>query len=106
VASAAFLQMVSGGLTNPAGMERLRTALRVYCERDTLALVEVHRALLRLAELMRGNLFSVKEKTVPTFMSRSTFDRLAGIPRRFALMGFPASRGGQVPCSCHGLGTS
>ena len=28
---------------------RLRTGLLAYCERDTLAIVEMHRALLRLA---------------------------------------------------------
>ncbi len=49
-ASAAFLQVASGHLTAPGDVDRLRTALRVYCQRDTLAMVEVHRALMRLAE--------------------------------------------------------
>ena len=45
-AAAAFLQMASGQADDPA---RLRAALLAYCERDTMAMVEVHRALLRLA---------------------------------------------------------
>ncbi len=48
-ASAAFLQLVSGYLTASEEVDRVRTALRVYCQRDTLAMVEVHRALVRLA---------------------------------------------------------
>jgi hypothetical protein len=50
-ASAAFLQLASGGATDPEEIDRLRTALRLYCHRDTLAMVEMHRALKRLAEL-------------------------------------------------------
>ena len=48
-ASAAFLQLASGSLTIPEQVEQLRAALLAYCQRDTLALVEVHRALTRLA---------------------------------------------------------
>jgi len=49
-ASLAFLQLASGILTDPEEIDRVRSALRLYCQRDTLALVEVHRALMRLAE--------------------------------------------------------
>jgi hypothetical protein len=48
-ASAAFLQLASGYLTVPEEVDRLRAALLAYCQRDTLAMVEVHRALTRLA---------------------------------------------------------
>ncbi len=48
-ASAAFLQLASGNFTCPEEVEGLRTALRCYCHRDTLAMVEVHRALMRLS---------------------------------------------------------
>jgi cob(I)alamin adenosyltransferase len=44
-ASAAFLRIASGAATDPQDDARLRGALRVYCERDTLALVELHRVL-------------------------------------------------------------
>jgi hypothetical protein len=44
-ASAAFLRVASGAVSDPEEEARLRGALRVYCERDTLALVELHRAL-------------------------------------------------------------
>jgi hypothetical protein len=47
-ASAAFLQLASGVVTAPEEINRLRTALRLYCHRDTLAMVEMHRALRRL----------------------------------------------------------
>jgi predicted RecB family nuclease len=53
-ASAAFLQLASGRLTVPEDVDRLRSALLVYCRRDTLAMVEVHRALMRLAESSNG----------------------------------------------------
>jgi predicted RecB family nuclease len=53
-ASAAFLQLASGCLTLPEEVDRLRAALRVYCHRDTLAMVEVHRALIRVAEQPDG----------------------------------------------------
>jgi hypothetical protein len=49
-ASAAFLQLASGLLTDPEEIDRLRVALRLYCHHDTLAMVEVHHALMRLAE--------------------------------------------------------
>jgi hypothetical protein len=45
-AAAAFLQLACGQADDPA---RLRAGLLAYCERDTLAMVEVHRALMRLA---------------------------------------------------------
>ncbi len=44
-ASVAFLRLASGLVTDVGEELRLRHALRAYCERDTLALVEVHRAL-------------------------------------------------------------
>jgi hypothetical protein len=47
-AAAAFLQLASGRLTDLEEVDRLRMALRLYCHRDTLAMVEVHRALMRL----------------------------------------------------------
>lgn len=47
-ASAVFLQLASGHITNAGEAYRLRAALLAYCRRDTLALVEVHRALARL----------------------------------------------------------
>jgi hypothetical protein len=47
-ASAAFLRVVRGEL-EPSEERRLRKALLAYCRRDTLALVEVHRALRALA---------------------------------------------------------
>ena len=48
-AAAALLQLASGILTDPGEVDQLRAALLAYCERDTLAMVEVHRALMRLA---------------------------------------------------------
>jgi hypothetical protein len=48
-AAAAFLQLASGALTVPSAAADLRTQLLAYCKRDTLALMEVHRALMRLA---------------------------------------------------------
>jgi len=47
-ASAAFLHVARGEL-EPSEERRLREALLAYCKRDTLALVEVHRALCALA---------------------------------------------------------
>jgi hypothetical protein len=44
------VQLASGCLSDPGEADRLRTALLAYCQRDTLAMVETHRALLRLAE--------------------------------------------------------
>jgi hypothetical protein len=48
-ASAVFLRLASGYITHPGEADRLRAALLAYCKRDTLAMVEVHRALARLA---------------------------------------------------------
>jgi hypothetical protein len=48
-AAGAFLQLASGVLAVPEEADRLRAALRAYCQRDTLAMVEVHRALATLA---------------------------------------------------------
>jgi hypothetical protein len=48
-ASATYLQLASGCLTAPHEANQLRAALRAYCQRDTLALVGVHRALSELA---------------------------------------------------------
>ena len=47
-ASAAFLQLASGHITNPGEASQLRSELLAYCKRDTLAMVEVHQALARL----------------------------------------------------------
>jgi hypothetical protein len=49
-ASAAFAQMASGAIADPADIAQLRQALLSYCERDTLAMVQVHRALIALAQ--------------------------------------------------------
>ena len=49
-AAGAFLQLASGGLS-PSTQASVRTELLAYCERDTMAMVEVHRALIRLAGL-------------------------------------------------------
>ena len=46
-ASAAFLQLASGRISRLEETDKLRAALLAYC-RQSLALVEVHRALLRL----------------------------------------------------------
>jgi predicted RecB family nuclease len=48
-ASVAFLGLATGQVVQPEEAARLRAALRAYCKRDTLALVEVHTALARLA---------------------------------------------------------
>jgi predicted RecB family nuclease len=47
-ASTSFLRIARGELA-PEEEARARQALLAYCARDTRALVEVHRALLRLA---------------------------------------------------------
>jgi hypothetical protein len=39
------LERLASGEAGPEERSRLRGALLAYCERDTLALVEVHRAL-------------------------------------------------------------
>ncbi len=49
-ASQAYLDLVSGALP-PEAAEATREALLRYCERDTLAMVELYRALRRLARL-------------------------------------------------------
>jgi Domain of unknown function(DUF2779) len=43
-ASAAFLRLASGHITRPGEADQLRAELLAYCKRDTLALLEVHRA--------------------------------------------------------------
>lgn len=48
-ASATFVQLASGTVSGTGQVLQLRTALLAYCKRDTLAMVEVHRALIRLA---------------------------------------------------------
>ena len=53
-ASGAFLQLASGALTARSAVADLRTQLLAYCKHDTLAMVEVHRALMRLAEQKLG----------------------------------------------------
>jgi hypothetical protein len=53
-ASAAFLQLASGALTAPKEIADLRAQLLAYCKRDTLAMVEVHRALMRRAVRKQG----------------------------------------------------
>lgn len=47
-AAAGFLQLASGRLP-PSTQASVRTELLAYCERDTMAMVEVHRALVRLS---------------------------------------------------------
>ena len=39
----------SSTITDPEEADRLRAALCAYCRRDTLAMVEMHRALTRVA---------------------------------------------------------
>ena len=53
-ASGAFLQLASGAVAGLEEIADLRSQLLAYCERDTLAMVEVHRALARLAPQQRG----------------------------------------------------
>jgi hypothetical protein len=48
-ASAAFVQLASGSISEGLEAERLRAALLAYCQRDTMAMVVVHRALVMLA---------------------------------------------------------
>jgi predicted RecB family nuclease len=47
-AAAAFLHLAAGCVSVPEEIDRLRNALLAYCHRDTMAMVEVHRALTRL----------------------------------------------------------
>jgi hypothetical protein len=49
-AAAAFVRIATGAVSG-AEQERLRAALLEYCKRDTLALMEVHRALRGLVGL-------------------------------------------------------
>jgi predicted RecB family nuclease len=49
LASSTFERLVSGKLLPGETASGLRRALLAYCKRDTLALVEVHRALLKQA---------------------------------------------------------
>jgi Domain of unknown function(DUF2779) len=53
-ASGAFLQLASGAFIAPNEAADLRTQLLAYCKRDTLAMVEAHRALLRLTVQKQG----------------------------------------------------
>lgn len=53
-ASAAFVQFASGSLSDSSQVLQLQTALLAYCKRDTLVMVEVHRALLRLTNQIQG----------------------------------------------------
>jgi Domain of unknown function(DUF2779) len=47
-ASSAFHQIASGAITAPDQLANLRIQLLAYCERDTLAMVEAHQALMQL----------------------------------------------------------
>jgi hypothetical protein len=47
-ASSAFHQIASGAITSPDQLANLRVQLLAYCERDTLAMVEAHQALMQL----------------------------------------------------------
>jgi len=49
-AAAAFAQLASGSITDTAEIDRLRRAFLAYCKRDTLAMVEVHSALVQMAK--------------------------------------------------------
>ena len=53
-AAAAFLCLASGDVAALEQTDGLRSALLAYCQRDTLAMVEVHRALIRLADQTGG----------------------------------------------------
>lgn len=53
-ASAAFLQLAAGCVMDPEQRDQRRIALLAYCERDTLAMVWVHRALNKLARNHSG----------------------------------------------------
>jgi hypothetical protein len=48
-AAAAFVQLASASISDIAEVDQLRRAFLAYCKRDTLAMVEVHRALINLA---------------------------------------------------------
>jgi hypothetical protein len=48
-AAAAFVQLASGFIFDTTEIQRLRSAFLAYCKRDTLAMVEVHKALIAFA---------------------------------------------------------
>jgi hypothetical protein len=48
-AAGAYLQIAAGTITEAVDIRALRTALLAYCQRDTQAMVEVHRVLMQLA---------------------------------------------------------
>ena len=50
-AASAFVAIASGSVSDPSEIGNLRSSLLAYCCWDTLAMVEVHRALRRLARL-------------------------------------------------------
>jgi hypothetical protein len=52
-AAAAFVQLASGVIDNPTEVSGLREALLAYCKRDTLAMVEVHKALINLSDILQ-----------------------------------------------------
>ena len=60
-ASAAFVRLASDSFANGDEAAQLRRSLLAYCERDTLAMVEVHRALTQLAVACEDK-FSVVEQ--------------------------------------------
>jgi hypothetical protein len=47
-ASSAFHQIASGVITAPDQLAKLQAQLLAYCERDTLAMVEMHQSLMQL----------------------------------------------------------
>jgi len=51
-AASAFAQLASGTISDPIEIDRLRGDFLAYCKRDTLAMVEVHRALIQFARLV------------------------------------------------------
>jgi hypothetical protein len=53
-ASAAFIQLASGALTVPKEIADQRAQLLAYCKHDTLAMVEAHKALMRLTVQKEG----------------------------------------------------
>ena len=61
-ASAAFVRLASGSFANGDEVAQLRRSLLAYCERDTLAMIAVHRALAQLAVGVNADKFSIIEK--------------------------------------------
>jgi hypothetical protein len=86
-ASAAFAQLASGTISDTGQVLQLRTALLAYCKRDTLAMVEVHRALIRLVSEIQATL----EPSVTTSDALTTAD---GVPSSEPTLGIqlPAPR--------------